>query len=40
MPLFNHFPYTNMHELNVDWAIEKIKELVAEGEALYAELQS
>lgn len=26
MGLFEHFPYTNYHELNLDWIIEKIKE--------------
>lgn len=24
--MFEHFPYTNMHELNLDWIIEKVKE--------------
>ncbi len=27
MGLFEHFPYTNFHELNLDWLIEKIKEI-------------
>lgn len=36
---FNFFPYMNQHSLNIEWAIQKIKELVAEGEALYAELR-
>lgn len=27
MPLFNNFPYTNFHELNLDWVIRKVKEL-------------
>lgn len=26
---FNNFPYTDMHELNLDWVILRIKELVA-----------
>lgn len=25
--MFNEYPYTDMHELNLDWAIAKIKEL-------------
>lgn len=24
--MFNQFPYTNLHELNLDWLIEKVKE--------------
>lgn len=27
MALFENFPYTNFHELNLDWIIKKIKEL-------------
>ena len=27
MGLFEHFPYSNFHELNLDWILEKIKEL-------------
>lgn len=26
MGAFEQFPYTNFHELNLDWIIEKIKE--------------
>lgn len=29
MSLFNNFPYTNFHELNLDWILAKIKELEA-----------
>ena len=29
MGLFDHFPYTNFHELNLDWIITKIKDLNA-----------
>ena len=24
--MFHQFPYTNLHELNLDWLIEKVKE--------------
>lgn len=34
MGLFDQFPYTNFHDLNLDWMIEKIKELEARIEAL------
>ena len=27
MPLFNNFPYTNFHEMNLDWVIKKVKEI-------------
>lgn len=40
MGLFNNFPYTNLHDLNLDWAIDQLKSLFTRGEALYAQLQS
>lgn len=27
MPLFNNFPYSNLHELNLDWIISKLKDV-------------
>lgn len=27
MGLFNHFPYTNFHEMNLDWLLTKVKNL-------------
>lgn len=27
MGLFNNFPYTNFHELNLDWLVKKVKEI-------------
>lgn len=34
MGFFDQFPYTNFHDLNLDWMIEKIKELEARVAAL------
>ena len=31
MSLFPQFPYSNLHELNLDWLIEKISQLVENG---------
>ena len=36
--MFNLFPYTDMHELNLDWAIAKIKELDTKVDTLKAEI--
>lgn len=36
MGLWDHFPYTNFHELNLDWIVNKIKELNAKVVALDA----
>ena len=30
MAIFNEFPYTNFHEMNMDWILAKMKELAAE----------
>lgn len=30
MAFFNRFPYTNFHELNLDWILERIKEIAGE----------
>lgn len=46
MPLFEHFPYTNFHDLNLDQIAKKIEELeslkqaIAEVNALAVELRS
>lgn len=34
MGLFEQFPYTNFHDLNLDWVLEQIKEWGAQIEAL------
>ena len=36
MGLFDHFPYTNVHELNLDWILSMMKALEAEWEAFTA----
>ena len=36
MGLFDHFPYTNVHELNLDWVLSMMKALEAEWEAFTA----
>ena len=38
MPLFNNFPYSNMHELNIDWAIQTLKAIYTQGTTLYNDL--
>ena len=27
MPVFENFPYTNFHDLNLDWILNKVKDL-------------
>lgn len=34
MGLYENFPYTNVHELNLDWVINKVKTFQAEIDAL------
>ena len=36
MGLFDHFPYTNVHELNLDWLLTMMKALEAEWDAFTA----
>lgn len=36
MGLFNHFPYLNMHELNLNWIIEQVKANKTDIEVLQA----
>lgn len=40
MGLFEHFPYTNFHELNLDWWIDAMKKLEARVEALERRIES
>lgn len=32
MAVFENFPYTNFHELNLDWIIKKVKDMKTEVE--------
>ena len=33
MPLFENFPYTNFHEMNLDWILQELKKLVDEWDS-------
>lgn len=39
MALFDQFPYTNMHEINLDWVISQIKTLIGEWQSFDAEMR-
>ena len=30
MGVFENFPYTNFHEMNLDWIVTKVKEVITE----------
>ena len=34
MGVFEHFPYTNFHDLNLDWILSRVKEVLAEADSL------
>lgn len=36
MPIFDQFPYSNIHEMNLDWVINTMKELLKEWDAFGA----
>ena len=38
MALYNNFPYTNFHEMNLDWVIKSMKELEAEWDSFNADV--
>ena len=40
MALWNNFPYTNVHELNLDWIIEKMKYLIDQWESYGTEVDA
>lgn len=37
MGVFEQFPYTNFHDLNLDWIVSKIKEFESTMDAIVAE---
>ena len=39
MALFDQFPYTNMHEINLDWVISQIKTLIGEWQSFDEEMR-
>lgn len=40
MSVFNEFPYTNIHELNLDWILAKVKELATEWLQVHTEFET
>lgn len=40
MGVFEHFPYVNFHEMNLDWILTKIKELFSKNEELENEIDA
>ena len=40
MGLFEHFPYVNFHQLNIDWILEQMKESLAKIEEFKTRLDS
>lgn len=38
MPLYDNFPYTNFHEMNLDWVIKSMKDLEAEWDSFNADV--
>lgn len=40
MSIFNEFPYTNFHELNLDWIIKEIKNLITTDETLAHDIKA
>lgn len=40
MSIFNEYPYTNFHELNLDWLLKKIKELAEEWTTFETQFQT
>lgn len=40
MGLFEHFPYTNFHELNLVWFLDKMKDLIREWESFKNEMRT
>lgn len=40
MGLYEHFPYTNYHELNLDWVIEEVKRCISKVDDIDGEIEA
>lgn len=40
MSIFNEYPYTNFHEMNLDWIIKEIKNYIMIGMNLQSLIES
>lgn len=40
MSIFNEFPYTNIHEMNLDWILAKVKELATDWLQVHTEFET
>lgn len=40
MGVFNNFPYTNIHELNLDWILEKLKEVLDDNKSMSEQIDA
>lgn len=40
MGVFEHFPYTNYHELNLDWVVEEVKRCIAKIDDIDGEIDA
>ena len=37
---FNLIPYTNFHDLNLDWILERVKEMIAAKDEVVANMEA
>lgn len=38
--MFENFPYTNFHDLNLDWIVKEMQQFLSEKETIYTDMQS